>query len=184
MQKGQYLTLIAQVAKWKWFRMTIEDIFPVAEVQTQHWTRCSPCLPLSSPPPVAPGCISFSTETGRESAPSRAAVWRSCGDQLGCVVWWQRCVKIESNQGSGVWSRFMRLPAAFSLYLSPLPPFFFPRSLLFYLTPTGLEVCATYLERGFCCFWQKPKIEACAPHHRSPSTSLQHSYVIAPLWHT
>lgn len=79
-----------------------------------------------------------------ETVCSRAAVWRSRGDQLGCVAWWQQRVKIESNQGSRAWSRFIRLPTAFSLHLSLLPPFFLPRSLSFYLTPTGLEVCATY----------------------------------------
>lgn len=40
----------------------------------------------------------------RVAAAAAAAVWGSCGDQLGCVARWQqwRRVKIESNQGRRV----------------------------------------------------------------------------------
>lgn len=71
-----------------------------------------------------------------------AFLWRPIGMRsLVAAV----CVKIESNQGSGAWSRFIWLPTAFSvsIYL-PCLLSSSPCSLSFYLTPTGLEVWATY----------------------------------------
>lgn len=81
------------------------------------------------------GLFSFFHRDQWESVCSLAAVWRSRGDQLGCVAWWQQRVKIESNQGSRAWSRFIRLPTAFSLHLSLLPSFR-PPSLSFILPHT------------------------------------------------
>lgn len=93
-----------------------------------------------------------------ESVCSHAAVWCSRGDQLGCVVWWQWRVKIESNQGN----RFIRLPTVFSLHLSLLPAAYLSHSLthslaLIHLTPPGLQGCATYYGMGLAGFDKSQK---------------------------
>lgn len=114
-------------------------MFSLTVTLVQKRPRCSVyayalLLPSLSPVAQSTGAFFFHGDQW-ESVCSRAAVWRSRGDQLGCEAWWQQCVKIESNQGSRAWSRFIRLPTAFfSSFISPAS--FLPPSLSFILPHT------------------------------------------------